>query len=212
MRQKIATMLALLIVIACTACSSTEKVSSSAGGEMRGSGSGGTMPQGEHHASGSASSSERSEGVKNKSQKTDEVASNSESGEKFVTGKVKSIVGNEVVLIITQSSLTENKNLESETTKNEKASLSQAQETTAESSESSEATQAATIGNNKVENEAESQPETETQVTETYLLPVGMTIGSKDFSSVKTGNTLKIYFGTDPDDGSEIITAVELRS
>lgn len=48
--------------------------------------------------------------------------------------------------------------------------------------------------------------------TETLLLPVGMKIGSKDFSSVKAGNTLKITFGADPDDGTEIITSVEIAS
>ena len=35
-------------------------------------------------------------------------------------------------------------------------------------------------------------------------------IGGKDFSSVTAGNTLKITFGTHPDDGSEIITAVSI--
>ena len=46
--------------------------------------------------------------------------------------------------------------------------------------------------------------------TATYLLPVGMAIGQKDFSSVKEGNRLTITFGTHPDDGSEIITAVQI--
>ena len=46
--------------------------------------------------------------------------------------------------------------------------------------------------------------------TATYLLPVGMAIGQKDFTSVKVGNRLTITFGTHPDDGSEIITAVEI--
>ena len=46
--------------------------------------------------------------------------------------------------------------------------------------------------------------------TATYLLPVGMVIGQKDFTSVKAGNRLTITFGTHPDDGSEIITAVEI--
>ena len=46
--------------------------------------------------------------------------------------------------------------------------------------------------------------------TATYLLPVGMAIGQKDFTSVKAGNRLTITFGTHPDDGSEIITAVQI--
>lgn len=54
--------------------------------------------------------------------------------------------------------------------------------------------------------------ENNTEATETYLLPVGMKIGQKDFSSVKEGNTLKITFGTHPDDKSEIITSVEIAS
>ena len=48
------------------------------------------------------------------------------------------------------------------------------------------------------------------ETAESYLLPVGMRIGGKDFSSVTAGNTLKITFGTHPDDGSEIITAVSI--
>lgn len=48
--------------------------------------------------------------------------------------------------------------------------------------------------------------------SEKYLLPVGMKIGDKDFSTVKAGNTLKISFGTHPDDGSEIIISVEVSS
>lgn len=43
-----------------------------------------------------------------------------------------------------------------------------------------------------------------------YLLPVGMAIGRGDFSTVSTGNRLRITFGTDPQDGSEIITAVTI--
>lgn len=46
--------------------------------------------------------------------------------------------------------------------------------------------------------------------TATYLLPVGMAIGQKDFTSVKAGNRLTITLGNHPDDGSEIITAVEI--
>lgn len=68
-----------------------------------------------------------------------------------ITGKVKSMVGNEVVLLTTQDG-------------------------------------------------GEGQ--------KTYLLPVGMSIGSKDFSSVKAGDTLKISFGISPVDGSETIIAV----
>ncbi len=48
--------------------------------------------------------------------------------------------------------------------------------------------------------------------SEKYLLPVGMKIGDKDFSSVKAGNTLKISFSTHPEDGSEMIVAVEISS
>lgn len=51
-----------------------------------------------------------------------------------------------------------------------------------------------------------------TEKSEKYLLPVGMKIGDKDFSTVKAGNVLKIYFGTHPDDGSEIIISVEVSS
>lgn len=45
---------------------------------------------------------------------------------------------------------------------------------------------------------------------QSYLLPVGMSIGSKDFSVVKAGDRLRITFGEHPDDGSEIITAVAI--
>lgn len=58
----------------------------------------------------------------------------------------------------------------------------------------------------------DSQRASADEKTAVYLLPVGMKIGSKDYSSVSAGNTLKIYFGTHPDDGSEIITAVEVAN
>lgn len=45
--------------------------------------------------------------------------------------------------------------------------------------------------------------------TAVYLLPVGMTIGRGDFSSVTAGSRLRIHFGLHPTDGREIITAVE---
>jgi len=51
-----------------------------------------------------------------------------------------------------------------------------------------------------------------TAKTQKYILPVGMKMGIKDFSSVSAGNTLRIYFGIHPNDGSEIITAVEVIS
>jgi len=52
--------------------------------------------------------------------------------------------------------------------------------------------------------------DSEAEKVETLLLPVGMKIGTKDYTTVTAGSTITVYFGLHPDDGSEIITAVEL--
>lgn len=109
--------------------------------------------EGENH-----SRPQKGEGLsdeKTKSQKPNGEITAEPAAEKTVSGKVESIVGNEVTLLVSENGV---------------------------------------------------------ETSEKYLLPVGMKIGDKDFSSVKAGNTLKISFSTHPEDGSEMIVAVEISS
>lgn len=191
MRKSLSILLALtFFLLSCTACASTQKATSAASGEMpqamkqHGSGE---MPQGERPSGEKSSDSQRAAGDQKKVKDSGAAALNDNSTDKTITGKVKSIVGNEVVLIVTQASGIADKNTNKE--KLTSASVN--------SSENASKVDTADIASQ--------------EVTETYLIPVGMAIGNKDFSAIKAGNTLKIYFGTDPTDSSEIITTVELR-
>lgn len=182
----------VLLLISVTACSAKQKVETPASSEIS---------QGKRHNGGNTLRGERPSGEQNTVEKNTErsqkkvqdsgipVSANQNgelsyqnNSEKSIVGKVKSIVGNEVVLIVTKNSTATGK------------------ENIAESESSN-------LSNGKMtENESAKK-----EFTETYLIPVGMAIGNKDFSSIKAGNTLKLYFGTDQNDGSIIITAVELR-
>ena len=190
MRQSLSILLALtFLLLSCMACSGTQKVPSSAEGEvmqgMKQHGSG-EMQKGERPSGEKSSVSQHAAGDQKKIKDSGVAASNANSADKTITGKVKSIVGNEVVLIVTQASVTDDKTANKE----KLTSASASSQNTSKADISEKASQ---------------------EVTETYLIPVGMAIGNKDFSAIKAGNTLKIYFGKDPNDSSEIITAVELR-
>lgn len=208
MRQSLAILLAMLLLLpGLTACGETQKTAAS--GTPQGTGQyGGNMPQGER-PTGERMNANRAEGAQMRvrdSGAPDFNENNDSAGisraQKIVTGRVQSIVGNEVVLIITQSSDTAGRQKnQAETDK--AAAVSQEENGTAKLAEQEAEAQAAVQADFS---EGET-PET----TQTYLIPVGMAVGDKDFSSIKAGNTLNLYFGTDPGDGSEIITAVELR-
>lgn len=205
MRQSLAILLAsILLLLGLTACAKTQKAAASGTPQGTRQYGGGNMPQGER-PTGERTNANRTEGAQMRARDSGapNFSSGNHSAEKVVTGKVKSIVGNEAVLIITQSS---------DTTGQRKNRENADKLDAADSQEKNETVQSA-------EYEAQAQPADQAgfsesaapEVTETYLIPVGMAIGNKDFSVIKTGNTLRIYFGTDPGDGSEIITAVELR-
>ncbi|MEA5136609.1 MAG: hypothetical protein VB035_10800 [Candidatus Fimivivens sp.] len=176
----------VLILINVTACSTKQKVETPASSEIS---------QGKRHSGGNMSRDDRPSGEQGTAEKATERLQKrvQDSGvsagvsfrngsENAIIGKVKSIVGNEVVLIITNNSMATGK-------------------------ENKREYESTNLSNNDFA-EIESSKE---DSTETYLIPVGMAIGNKDFSSIKAGNTLKIFFGTDQNDGSKIITAVELR-
>lgn len=187
MRQSLSILLAFtLLLISVTACSDVQKAAAPSGSETaQGTRqhNGGNMSRGERPAEARSAGGNYTEGAQREvrdSGRTGSGLDNDDNVDKngagnTITGKVKSIVGNEIVLIITQKTNTADKE---------------------NSTDTSGAMQAESAGQ---------------EITATYLIPVGMAIGNKDFSSIKAGNTLKIYFGTDPSDNSEIITAVELR-
>lgn len=209
MRQSLAILLAMvLLLLGLTACGETQKTAAS--GTPQGTKQyGGNIPQGER-PTGERTNTNRTEGAQMRvrdSGSSDFSSNNHSTGisgaEKVVTGKVKSIVGNEVVLIIAQSSDTAGRQKDKENTDKSAAAASQEKNGTTKLSE--QETEAKTAVQTNF-----SQGETP-EMTATYLIPVGMAVGNKDFSSIKAGNTLRLYFGTDPGDGSEIITAVELR-
>lgn len=210
MRQSLAIFLAMiLLLLSLTACGETQKTAASGTPQGTRQYNGGNMPQGER-PTGERSNANRTEGAQIRvrdSGASDFSGNNHSAGisgaEKIVTGKVKSIVGNEVVLIIIQSSDTVGRQKSKENTDKTAAIASQEKNMTVQLNEQEV----------KAQNVAQtdfSEGETE-EVTATYLIPVGMAVGNKDFSSIKAGNTLRLYFGADPGDGSEIITAVELR-
>lgn len=127
---------------------------------------------------------------------------------KIITGTVKSIVGNEVVLIVTQNSVG------AQTQENKEISMNVKDDSSADNISSQQELGSKQQNDNALQQDtaelhaAGNEPQ---QVIETYLIPVGMAIGNKDFTAIKAGDTLTIYFGTDSNDGSEIITAVELK-
>ena len=91
-----------------------------------------------------------------------------------VTGEVESIVGNEVTLLLTDG--------------------------TAPSAEA-ETAEPAELPAGTVDAEAAQTEETESsaQATATYLLPVGMPIGTGDYSTVSTGMVLELSLDADGD-------------
>lgn len=209
MRQSISTLLAIaFVLISATACTNAQQTASASGAanqqEMRQHSSSGGMPQGERPTGEMPSGSKRGTGEA-KAGKNETGLSNesSDSDVKTVMGTVKSIVGNEVVLIVAQKS-----NASAESTNQGKSA-----NTTGGSSQAGSVNQQSdsATGTKAVDNSDTSAESSAQEETETYLIPVGMSIGNKDFTSIKAGNTLKIYFGTDSNDGSEMITAVELR-
>ena len=136
-----------------------------------------------------------------------------EKATKTVTGTVQSIVGNEVTLLINASGTGRR------TDRADRPQISaEAGEKASELPQRAEFTGGEERKRRQREDDAKSASEetasaergSKQQTTETCLLPVGMSMGSKDYSSVTAGNTLKIYFGSHPDDGSEIIIAVEV--
>lgn len=210
MRQLLAILLALvLLLISLTACGKTQKTAAS--GTPQGTRQYGSenMPQGER-PTGERANANRIEGsqMRVRDSGASDFGSNNHSAgisgaEKIITGKVKSIVGNEVVLIITQSG----------DTTGQRKSEENADKAVDVASQDKNAAAQITEQEAKTQNVAQTDfSEGETpEATATYLIPVGMAVGNKDFSSIKAGNTLRLYFGTNPSDGSVMITAVELR-
>ena len=90
-----------------------------------------------------------------------------------VTGEVESIVGNEVTLLLTDG-------------------------TAAPAEPEAAATPAATPAASEAPAETE-EPESSGQATATYLLPVGMPIGTGDYSTVSTGMVLELSLDADGD-------------
>lgn len=98
-----------------------------------------------------------------------------------VTGEVESIVGNEVTLLLTDGT---------------------APSAEAETAATPAATPAASEAPAETEDaEAAEREETESsaQATATYLLPVGMPIGTGDYSTVSTGMVLELSLDADGD-------------
>jgi len=125
---------------------------------------------------------------------------------KTVTGTVQSIVGNEVTLLITSGGGQQRaERPKREIAEGEKAAdmPQRAEFADGEMRQRGAETENGMMAEDKKAERSKEQ-------TATYLLPVGMSMGSKDYSSITAGNTLKIYFGSHPDDGSEIITGVEV--
>lgn len=98
-----------------------------------------------------------------------------------VTGEVESIVGNEVTLLLTNG-------------------------TAAPAEPEAAATPAATPAASEAPAETEDaeaaqteEPESPAQATATYLLPVGMPIGTGDYSTVSTGMVLELSLDADGD-------------
>lgn len=138
-----------------------------------------------------------------------------------VTGTVQSIVGNEVTLLISDQKSGENTERPArgerpfaEIAEGEKASdmPQRAEFADGERKQRREKAESAEAGvENGTDKTADTVKNTEQQ-NNVFLLPVGMKMGSKDYSSITAGNTIKIYFGIHPDDGSEMITAVEVMN
>ena len=200
---------AVLLLLSLTACADTQKTAAS--GRAQGSGQyGGSRTESERPAGTRGGSAGRAEGAPTRVRDSGAAPADLENNragvsgaQKTVTGKVKSIVGNEVVLIVTQAADTAGQRKNRENGDYTAAGSSQPQGDAARSSGPAVQSQAA--------DQANFAQSAAREVTETYLIPVGMAVGNKDFSAIKAGNTLRLYFGTDPNDGSEIITAVELR-
>ena len=149
---------------------------------------------------------------------------------KVITGTVESIVGNEITLLIAsetegaqsrqdnQSETADNQQmsggLDGERTKRAEGERPQRSEGMTMPDGSMPQRRQRTEKSEAAESDGTSLAEksADTAKTAKYLLPVGMSMGSKDYSSVTAGNTLKIYFGIHPQDGSEMITAVEVVS
>ena len=134
---------------------------------------------------------------------------------RVVTGKVTAVVGNQITLSIESQN---RPGVESVSASSGGASQSSAPAQPAASSASSEnaASSQSAADNDKTESSAtekplvSANPDTAAHDLETnqFLLPVGMTIGRGDFTSVTVGMKLRITFGTHPTDHTEIITAV----
>ncbi len=201
MRQlKIALLVSTLVLVNLTACADAQKTAAqetSRGERQRGNGMSQSERSSKTQTVGKNRTEEKARDSGSFSDGTKNNNVNASDSEKVVSGKVKSIVGNEVVLIITPGNgITTSKNKEN-------AGRTDSQNTSNAAGSSEPA--APTV-------DRSASPESAaTEETQTYLIPVGMAVGSKDFSAIKAGNTLKIYFGTDSVDGDEIITAVELR-
>ena len=133
---------------------------------------------------------------------------------KVVSGTVESIVGNEVTLLISSESEGLVSEKPSETAEGEIPDHSRAVNGRQQRMEKTDAERPQRRQREEISNNFEKSGSNPVSTTKTqkYILPVGMKMGIKDFSSVSAGNTLRIYFGIHPNDGSEIITAVEVIS
>ena len=143
---------------------------------------------------------------------------------RVVTGKVTAVVGNLITLSIESQkrpgieSVSASIGGASQSSTPEQPEASSAPAQPAASSAPAEniaSSQSAAIDANAESSTAEKpqvsvNPDTAANDTETeeFLLPVGMTIGRGDFSSVTVGTKLRITFGTHPTLKTEIITAV----
>lgn len=200
----------IMAIAMCAGCSQSEK-----------SGKNGQMPNGNERAARNQQAVFVSDEVKAKATKT-------------VTGTVSNIVGNEVTLIVTNSSSSdeeskdesrfvdrENRPRKAESApdneQNDEVLVKQSDNSPAQGDTVKQKGERPERGTGERRRKQQSDSSTENALplenksenTQVYLLPVGMKMGTKDYTSITAGNTIKIYFGTHPDDGSEIIVGVE---
>lgn len=159
--------LALVLAAACLAgCESAQGGAADFGGEMP---EGMERPEGTGTAGGTGTTG----GAQSQTLQV-EVA-------ETVTGEVESIVGNEVILLLTDGTAAPAEPEAAATP----AATPAASETPAET-EDAEAAQT-------------EETESSAQATATYLLPVGMPIGAGDYSTVSTGMVLELSLDADGD-------------
>ena len=165
--------LALVLAAACLAgCESAQGGAADFGGEMP---EGMERPEGMElpEGTGTAGGTGTTGGAQSRTLQV-EVA-------ETVTGEVESIVGNEVTLLLTDGTAP--------------SAEAEAAATPAATPAASEAP----AGTEDAEAAQTEETESSAQATATYLLPVGMPIGTGDYSTVSTGMVLELSLDADGD-------------